>query len=107
APSASSQGSFTIDSIHSTTLLNPAGPDGIGVAELDLGIVIDADSPPEVRIPIVPNRCDAHALAEDKVGTRMPLYITLDDGTTGRLVLSADDELRGEMYAFYSAFCGL
>lgn len=100
-------GTVTLDSIHSTTLLNPAGPDGIGVAELDLGIPIDAESPPEVRIPIVPNRCDAHALAEDKVGTRMPLYVTAPDGTSGRLVLGASDELRGQMYAFYSSFCGL
>jgi hypothetical protein len=101
------EGIVTLDSIHSTTLLNPAGPDGIGVPELELGIAIDASSPPDLRIPIVPNRCDAHALAEDKVGTRMPLYVTAPDGTTGRLVLSADDELRAQMYAFYSAFCGL
>jgi hypothetical protein len=100
-------GTVTLDSIHSTTLLNPAGPDGIGVPELDLGIPVDADSPPELRIPIVPNRCDAHALAEDKVGTRMPLYGTAPDGTTGRLVLSASDELRAQMYAFYSDYCGL
>lgn len=100
-------GTVTIDSIHSTTLLNPAGADGVGVAELPLGITVDASGPPEIRIPIVPNRCDAHALAEDKIGTRMPLYVTLDDGTTGRLVLSASDELRGQMYAFYSAYCRL
>ncbi|MEO5919786.1 MAG: hypothetical protein ABIQ01_01450 [Pseudolysinimonas sp.] len=101
------EGTVTLDTIHSTTLLNPAGPDGVGVAELDLGIVIDKDGPAEVRIPIVPNRCDAHALAEDKVGTRMPLYVTAPDGSSGRLVLSATDELRSQMYAFYSSFCSL
>jgi len=100
-------GTVTLDTIHSTTLLNPAGTDGIGVSELDLGIAIDKDGPPEVHIPIVPNRCDAHALAEDKIGTRMPLYVTAPDGSTGRLVLSASDALRSQMYAFYSAFCGL
>lgn len=100
-------GTVTLDTIHSTTLLNPAGPDGIGVAELDLGIAIEKDGPDEVRIPIVPNRCDPHALAEDKVGTRMPLYVTAPDGSGGRLVLSANDELRAQMYAFYSSYCGL
>lgn len=100
-------GAVTLDTIHSTTLLNPSGPDGIGVAELDLGITIDKDSPPEVRIPIVPNRCDPHALAEDKVGTRMPLYVTAPDGSSGRFVLAASDELRAQMYAFYTAYCGL
>ena len=100
-------GTVTLDSIHSTTLLNPAGPDGIGVAEVELGIAIDKSGPPEVRIPIVPNRCDAHALAEDKIGTRMPLYVTAPDGSSGRFVLAATDELRMQMYAFYSSYCGL
>jgi hypothetical protein len=100
-------GTITLNTIHSTTLLNPAGPDGIGVAELDVGVTIDNDGPAEVRIPIVPNRCDAHALAEDKIGTRMPLYLTAPDGSTGRFVLSASDALRTQMYAFYTVFCGL
>lgn len=106
-PPPSSTGSFTIDTVHSTTLLNPAGPDGIGVAELALGIEVSAEGPAEVHIPIVPNRCDPHALAEDKIGTRIPLYLSLDDGTQGRLVLSASDDLRAQMYAFYAAYCGL
>ncbi len=101
------RGTITLDTINSTTLLNPAGPDGVGVPELALGVAIDADGPAEVRIPIVPNRCDAHALAEDKIGTRMPLYVTAPDGSSGRFVLAADDDLRMQMYAFYSAFCGL
>ncbi len=100
-------GAVTLDTINSTTLLNPADSAGVGVPELDLGVEIDKDGPAEVRIPVVPNRCDAHALAEDKVGTRMPLYVTAPDGSTGRLVLAADDELRMQMYAFYSSYCGL
>lgn len=100
-------GTITLESINSTTLLNPAGADGVGVSELELGIAIDKDGPPEVRIPIVPNRCDAHALAEDKVGTRMPLYVTAPDGSSGRFVLAASDALRMQMYAFYSSYCGL
>lgn len=100
------EGTVTVDSIRSTTLLNPAGPDGIGVGQLDLGIDVGPDGPPDIRVPIVPNRCDPHALAEDKIGTRMPLYVTLPDGTGGRLVLSASDELRAQMYAFFGAYCG-
>jgi hypothetical protein len=100
-------GTVTIDTISSTTLLNPAGPDGIGVNQLALGVELGADGPQELRVPIVPNRCDPHALAEDKIGTRMPLYVTLADGSEGRYVLAASDELRGQMYAFFSAFCGL
>lgn len=99
-------GEVVIDSVTSTTLLAPF--DGAsGVGDVPLGITIDANGPSEIRIPLVPNRCDPHALAEDKVGTRIPLHVTAPDGTTGRLVLSATDELRAEMYAFFSSYCGL
>jgi hypothetical protein len=101
------EGTVVIDAVRSTTLLNPAGPDGTGAGELRLGIALGADGPKDLHIPIVPNRCDAHALAEDKVGTRIPLYVTAPDGTAGRLVLDAGDGLRAQMYAFYSAFCEL
>lgn len=100
-------GTLTIDTITSTTLLMPAGSDGIGEQQLPLGIAVSADGPPDIRVPIVPNRCDPHALAEDKIGTRMPLYVTLPDGTSGRLVLAASDELRAQMYQFFSDYCGL
>jgi hypothetical protein len=100
-------GTLSIDTVTSTTLLMPAGPDGIGEQQLPLGVAVSAGGPDEIRVPIVPNRCDPHALAEDKIGTRMPLYVTLPDGASGRLVLAASDELRAQMYAFYSAYCGL
>lgn len=99
-------GSFTVDAVTSTTLLAPA-ENGVGVGQLALGISVGADGPTEITIPLVPNRCDPHALAEDKVGTRMPLLVTAPDGSAGRLVLAADDGLRAQMYAFFSAYCGL
>lgn len=101
------KGTLTIDSVGSSTLLRPADSAGIGSAKLDLGVVISANGPREITIPIVPNRCDAHGLAEDKVGTRIPLFVTLPDGTKGRFVLPASDQLRAEIYSFYSSFCGL
>ena len=101
------EGSMTINSIGSTTLLNPADPKGTGTAQLNLGVVISANGPYEIKVPVVPNRCDEHGIAEDKIGTRMPLIVTLDDGTEGRLVLPASDQLRAEMYSFYTSFCGL
>jgi len=101
------KGTLTMDSVVSSTLLRPADSAGIGSAKLDLGVVISANGPREITIPIVPNRCDAHGLAEDKVGTRIPLFVTLPDGTKGRFMLPASDQLRAEIYNFYSSFCGL
>ena len=101
------EGMVTINSVGSTTLLSPADSKGIGSAQIDLGVVISDSGPFEITVPIVPNRCDAHGLAEDKVGTRIPLFVKLADGTEGRFVLPASDQLRAEMYSFYTSFCGL
>jgi hypothetical protein len=101
------QGTVTINSVGSTTLLNPADSNGVGSAQLDIGVVISANGPYEITVPIVPNRCDEHAIAEDKIGTRIPLLVTIADGTEGRFVLPASDQLRTEMYSFYTSFCGL
>ena len=101
------EGTVTINSVGSTTLLSPADPNGIGSSQLDLGLVIGANGPFEITVPIVPNRCDAHGIAEDKIGTRLPLFVTLDDGTEGRFVLPASNQLRAAMYSFYTSYCGL
>ncbi|NYF09448.1 energy-converting hydrogenase Eha subunit A [Leifsonia sp. AK011] len=98
-------GTVEVHSVESTTLLAPF--DGVsGVPTVPLDLVLGADGPPEVRIPFVPNRCDAHALAEDKIGTRIPLQVTVGE-LSGRLVLPATDELRAQMYAFYGDYCAL
>lgn len=99
-------GTATVSHVYSTTLLAPSR-DGVGTSDLPVDIRLGADGPPEFRVPLVPNRCDVHALQEDKIGTRIPLEVTAPDGTTGRLVLPATDELRKRMYAFYTAYCGL
>lgn len=99
-------GTVTVDAAYSTTLLAPA-LDGVGTSELPLGIELSADGPREFRVPIVPNRCDAHALAEDKIGTRLPLEVTTSSGAQGQLILPASDALKEQMYAFWKAYCGL
>lgn len=75
------------------------------MGELPLGIELGPDGPAEFRV--VPNRCDAHVLAEDKVGTGLPLEVSTSTGAEGRLILAASDELRGQMYAFYAGYCDL
>lgn len=98
---------LTINSIGSTTLLSPADSKGIGTAQLDLDVVISTKGPFKINVPIVPNRCDAHGIAEDKIGTRMPLIVTLANGTQGRYLLTASNQLRAAMYSFYTSYCGL
>lgn len=99
-------GSFTIVAALATTLLQPA-VEGVGVPEAPVGVTIEDGGATEVRIPLVPNRCDPHALAEDKVGTRIPLLISTGDIERGGYVIPADESLRAAMYEFFSTYCGL
>lgn len=99
------EGEVELVAVQGTTLLQPAA-DGVSVPRLPLGVRIAADGPREVRIPFVPNRCDAHALAEDKVGTIIPILVDAGDGPVRWLVV-LPDALRGTFYDFYAATCGL
>jgi hypothetical protein len=99
-------GVVTLESVSGTTLLKPT-LDGQPSDLVPLGIDIDANGPTEVRIPFVPNRCDPHALMEDKVGTIIPLYVTTATQTGTRLMMPVTDEQRAAFYAFFAAYCGL
>jgi hypothetical protein len=93
--------------VQGTTLLAPAR-DGAGAPSVPLDLAFEGTGDPtRVSVPFVPNRCDAHALAEDKVGTRIPFLVETSTGASGRLVLTASDALRRQMYAFFTEYCGL
>jgi hypothetical protein len=97
-------GDFTLDEIRGTPLIRMW--DSVeSVETLPLGVEVHGDDPPsEVRVPIVPVRCDPHALADDKVGANLPLEVTVD-GTTIRVVPIIADEFRGAIHAFVSQYC--
>ena len=99
-------GSVEFVAVRGTTLLQPADA-GVGTAELALGVELSADGPAEIRVPLLPNRCDAHALAEDKVGTIIPFLVAADGAEPVRWLMVLPDELRSALYGYYSAFCGL
>ena len=51
-----------------------------------------------------PARCDLHAVAEDKVGTLLPLRVS-GRGQEGLLKIPAGTALRGQIYDFITAAC--
>jgi hypothetical protein len=57
-------------------------------------------------VPIVPNRCDPHALAEDKVGTLFVFAVEVEGGPSGSLTLPATPELRADLYEYFARACG-
>ena len=92
--------SLTIDRIDGTTLLaeDPAVPWPRAVP------VRVGGAGQELRLGIRPARCDAHAVAEDKVGTLLPLRVTAG-GREGVLKVDAGAVLRGRIYDFVTAAC--
>ena len=93
-------GSLTIASIGGTTLIaEPAE----GAWPRNVRIVRGAPRT-ELRLRIRPARCDPHAIAEDKVGTLLPLHVSAG-GREGQLKIAAGTALRGQIYDFVTAAC--
>ena len=53
---------------------------------------------------LVPSRCDAHAIAEDKQGTRFRVSVDLD-GRRGQVALVAPDDVVVALYGFVREAC--
>jgi hypothetical protein len=99
-------GTIDIVGVRSTTLLQPAD-NGVRTPELALDVELSAAGPTELRVPLLPNRCDAHALAEDKVGTIIPFLIDVGGAEPVTWLIVLPDELKGALYTYYAAYCGL
>lgn len=92
---------LTVERIEGTTLLAepPGNPWPRGLA------VETGGSPAELRLQVRPARCDPHAVAEDKVGTLLPVRVSVG-ARQGVLKVDAGTLLRGRLYDFVTAACG-
>ena len=61
-------------------------------------------SPDRLALGITPARCDAHAVAEDKIGTLLPVRLSAG-GVEGGLLLRPSRRLAAEIYAFVAEAC--
>lgn len=59
----------------------------------------------EVEVPLVPLRCDPHAVMEDKRGTVFNLGVQVD-GAVGVVEVAASERLRGDILRWVSDWCG-
>jgi len=92
---------LAIERIDGTALLAapPDSPWPTGVT------VVAGTGPAEFRLRIRPARCDPHAVAEDKVGTLLPLLVNVG-GRKGILKVAAGPGLKGQIHDFVTAACG-
>ncbi|CDK01367.1 conserved exported hypothetical protein [Microbacterium sp. C448] len=96
-------GAALVETVETTPLLMF---DAAGAAPF----VVDAEiggsgSPQQVRVPLVPLRCDPHAVMEDKRGTIFDATVEVD-GVTGVVEVAASAEVKGEVLAWVADWCG-
>jgi hypothetical protein len=99
-------GSLTIGTMHGTVLLGLATAQGELTQSVVLDRVIDAQSSVStLDLLVLPNRCDVHAVAEDKRGTIFPFEISTSDGDSGVLYVRSDDAMKRKLFAYVADYC--
>lgn len=102
------EGAATIRDAKGTVLLGLVDDRGAPVSLLPLDLVVDArGAATSIRLAVVPNRCDPHAIEEDKRGTFFPLDVETSDGRSGTIYIAVSDDVRRGLYEFYADYCGL
>jgi hypothetical protein len=99
------RGKATVVAVQATNLLDFGQATVDGAFPLDLPVVSGDTEPTVVDIPILPSRCDPHAVQEDKRGTIFDVRLSLD-GEPGEIELFVGDALRGDILTWVSSWCG-
>ncbi|WP_045731696.1 hypothetical protein [Pseudarthrobacter chlorophenolicus] len=96
--------SLTLHSVGGTPLLAEAEP-GFEVGAWPRNLTVRPGEP-DTALPlrVRPARCDPHAVAEDKVGTLLPLSVTVG-AREGVLKVAAGGPLRAQLYDFVTSAC--
>lgn len=102
APRPGAPGSVVIDDIRETNLVTFVGLESGALA---LDVEVNGTATETVDLPLLPSRCDPHAVQEDKRGTVFTLDVTVD-GAPGTLVLASSPELRAEILRWVTSWCG-
>jgi hypothetical protein len=93
-------GTVTVLSVSGTTLLAPGqGPTWLVGVDVSGGTGAQT-----VTLTARPNRCDPHAVAEDKIGTVLPVTVRIGD-RVGIVTVAASRTLKGQIYDYVDAAC--
>lgn len=92
--------------VRETNLLSFGDPTAIATSYPVDVVVSGADEPPTtLHLPLVPGRCDPHAVLEDKRGTVFTVDVEVE-GAAGEIQLAADDDMRGRILTWIAQWCG-
>lgn len=102
APTGS--GAAVVDDIHTTNLLSWADSPG-QLYPIDIRVHEGDTQAIEVHLPLVPLRCDPHAVQEDKRGTVFTLDVQVE-GEPGDIEIAATADMRGRILTWVAEWCG-
>jgi hypothetical protein len=91
---------LTVERVLPTTLLSPRS--GAETWPVDRRLTASGS----IVLPAVPTRCDLHAVAEDKVGTVLPVQVRLADGRRGTVDAVAPKALKDRVLDWVVRACG-
>jgi hypothetical protein len=103
APTGS--GAVTVVGLERTNLIDFTGQGDDELYALGVDVAAGDTAPVVVEVPIVPFRCDPHAVQEDKRGTVFDVRVELD-GEPGQFELFVGDDLRGRILTWVGQWCG-
>ncbi|GAA1688824.1 hypothetical protein GCM10009792_06030 [Microcella alkalica] len=97
-----------LESVGGTVLLGALDADGDRAEGIPLSIAIDTSDPPNAPIVVPlrfsPNRCDAHAIADDKQGTLFRVGAAIGE-RRGIVTVVSDEATKEAVYAAITAAC--
>jgi len=106
AVTPSGVGGARLVGVHTTNLLAFRSTDGSPGPVHPLDIEIMAGGGAErVVLPLIPHRCDPHAVQEDKRGTVFTVDVEVG-GEPGIIELAASEEMRGRILTWVGQWCG-
>lgn len=101
-------GQLRLESVAGTVLLGALDADGRPAESIPLDLALDgsggASDPIVVPLSFRPNRCDAHAIADDKQGTLFRVAVTIG-GRAGTVTVVADAATKDAIYANVISAC--
>jgi len=92
-----------VTGVDGTVLLAPAD----GATGWAVDVATSDGSRRTVPLLLVPTRCDAHAVAEDKRGTFFGVHTRVGGVDQPVFYVGADDTLRGALHDFVGTACGM
>jgi hypothetical protein len=98
-------GAATIAGVQTTNLLTFGGSDAADTYPVGVEVAAGDAEERVAHLPLVPLRCDPHAVQEDKRGTVFDVEVVVD-GEPGEIELFVGEEMRGRILSWVAEWCG-